>query len=174
MAYARDNGDLKCLLCGRGGIHRSEQGIKSHERGKQHKQAIKNGGKMWLYKQTTGELLKPDGTRFAFGFAGQGFGLNNPAHQDAHNIGPLPQGDYSMTKWLESDPHLGLCVIVLEPMPGNSMFGRSAFRIHGARSVDRSGLQGFLTSSEGCVCIGDCGSRSAIWNSNDRLLRVVA
>lgn len=39
MAYARDNGDLICLVCGKGGIGRSEQGIKSHERGKQHKQA---------------------------------------------------------------------------------------------------------------------------------------
>lgn len=129
---------------------------------------------MWIYKQSTGELLKPDGTRLAFGFAGQGIGLNSPDHQNVHNIGPLPQGDYTMTGWIESDPKLGLCVVVLEPLPANSMFGRAGFRIHGSVSLDRAGLQRFLTSSEGCICIGDCTSRRAIWNSGDRLLRVTA
>lgn len=128
----------------------------------------------WIYKQGTGELITPSGNRFAFGFAGQGVGLNNVAHQDLHNVGPLPQGDYTMTEWRDSDPHLGLCVIVLTPMPANTMFGRSAFRIHGSRSLEHSGLTAFLSSSEGCVCIGDCASRKAIWASGDRTLKVVA
>lgn len=128
---------------------------------------------MWTYKQSTGELLKPDGTRHAFGFAGQGIGLNNPAHQDVHDVGPLPQGDYSMTGWLDSDPKLGLCVVVLTPLPANSMFGRAGFRIHGSRSLEHSGLSAFLSSSEGCICVGDCVSRKAIWNSGDRMLRVL-
>lgn len=128
----------------------------------------------WVYRQSTGELLKPDGTRHAFGFAGQREGLNNPAKQDVKNTGPLPIGDYTMSGWIDNDPHLGMCVIVLTPLPSNSMFGRSAFRIHGARSVERSGLNAFLTSSEGCVCIGDCVTRRAIWNSTDKVLRVVA
>lgn len=79
-----------------------------------------------------------------------------------------------MTAWLESDPKLGLCVIVLNPAPANSMFGRAGFRIHGSRSLDHSGLAAFLTSSEGCICLGDCGSRKAIWDSGDRMLRVIA
>ncbi len=174
MAYARDNGDLICLTCGKNGINRAKQAIKGHERGGRHKQALQKGEPMaWIYHQSTGELLKPDGTRLAFGFAGQKNGLNNPEAQQEHNVGPLPQGDYIMTGWIESDSHLGLCVIVLNPTLETKTFGRTLFRIHGARSLDRNGLQGFLSSSEGCICIADCVGRRAIWTSGDRLLRVL-
>lgn len=40
MAYSRDNGGLKCLVCGQSGIARVEQAIKGHERGKRHKEAM--------------------------------------------------------------------------------------------------------------------------------------
>lgn len=129
---------------------------------------------MWLYHQSTGELLKPDRVRLAFGFAGNGNGLNNPAMQDQRNVGPLPQGDYSMFSWIEKDARLGLCVIVLVANPHNSMFGRSGFRIHGYRNLERSGLSSFLHSSDGCICIGSCVERRAIWQSGDHALRVAA
>lgn len=134
---------------------------------------------MWIYSQRSGEMLKPDGTRLAFGFAGHSAGLNCPEKQDQHGMGPLPAGDYTMTAWIEDDSksnppgHLGLCVIVLEPHPTNQMFGRSAFRIHGYKSVERSGLNGFLTSSDGCICIADCVARRSMWASGDHQLRVV-
>lgn len=127
----------------------------------------------WTYKQSTGEMLKPDGTRLAFGFAGNTGGLNNPLAQDQRNIGPLPQAKYTMTSWLESDPHLGLCVIVLDPMPLSKMFDRAGFRIHGARSVDKNGIGGFLASSDGCVCIASCYERRIMWQSKDHVLEVV-
>lgn len=128
---------------------------------------------MWTYHQVTGELLKPDGTRLAFGFAGHSEGLNCSAKQDVHSLGPLPVGEYTMTEWLESDPHLGMCVIVLDPLPANQMFGRAGFRIHGYRSIERSGLNAFLTSSDGCICVSDCVGRRSVWASGDHLLRVV-
>jgi hypothetical protein len=128
---------------------------------------------MWTYHQDTGEMLKPDGTRLAFGFAGHSEGMNCPAKQDQHNVGPLPVGDYNMTQWIESDDHLGLCVIVLEPHPTNEMFGRAGFRVHGYRSIERSGLSGFLMSSDGCICISDCVARRSMWSSADHQLRVV-
>ena len=127
----------------------------------------------WVYKQATGELLKPDGTRLAFGFAGHSEGLNCSAKQDVHSLGPLPVGDYNMTGWIESDPHTGMCTIVLEAVPGSVTFGRDGFRIHGARSLDKSGLSAFLTSSDGCICVSDCVGRRSIWDSGDHLLRVV-
>lgn len=128
----------------------------------------------WTYSQGTGRLIKPDGTLEGFGFAGNGNGLNEPAQQMTHNVGPLPQGDYTMTKWIDKHPTMGLCVIELTPSPSNMMFGRSGFFIHGSRNLLTSGLNGFLESSDGCIVIGDCSLRQAIWASLDRALTVVA
>lgn len=127
-----------------------------------------------LYSQSTGRLINPDGTLEGYGFAGNHAGLNNPAAQDQHNVGPLPQGDYTMTAWIESDPRMGLCVIELTPKPTNAMFGRSGFFIHGSRNLLTSGINAFLSSSDGCICVGDCILRQAIWSSLDRDLVVTA
>lgn len=129
---------------------------------------------MWTYSQTSGGLVKPDGKQFGFGFAGNGVGLNNPARQSVISTGPLPQATYKMTQWINNDPHLGRCVIVLEPEPGSPMFGRAGFRIHGPRDLFTRGLSSYLLSSNGCIVIGDCMSRKAIWDSGDRNLLVVA
>jgi len=130
----------------------------------------------WRYSQSTGELLKPDGTRHGFGFAGQPPGLNDPAHQFTHGKGPLPVGTYDMTGWIEKDPHLGLCVIVLKERPGTVLTNRDpgSFRIHGSKNLTTRGLTAFLQSSEGCICFGDCVTRRAIWQSNDHELLVIA
>ncbi len=128
----------------------------------------------WTYSQSTGKLIKPDGTLEGCGFAGNSVGLNEPAQQMTHNIGPLPQGEYTMTKYFEKHPTAGLCVIELTPAKTNTMFGRSGFLIHGSRNLLTSGLDAFLDSSDGCVIIGDCSMRQAIWSSLDRELVVVA
>ena len=54
------------------------------------------------------------------------------------------------------------------------MFDRSGFFIHGSRNLLTSGLSAFLESSDGCIVIGDCAMRQAIWSSGDRALTVVA
>jgi hypothetical protein len=60
-------------------------------------------GLCWIYSQSTGRLTKVDdyhsGTTTYFageGYAGFGVGLNNPEAQDVENIGPLPQGSYTI------------------------------------------------------------------------------
>ncbi len=120
----------------------------------------------------------PDGTLKGFGFAGHNdgvnLGLNNPAMQSIHGVGPLPQGEYTMTQWIDKHQTMGLCVIQLSPAPANSMFGRSGFFIHGARNLLISGLNSFLESSDGCIIIGDCAVRQSIWASLDRALVVTA
>lgn len=129
----------------------------------------------WLYHQTSGELLQPDGKRMAYGFAGNGTCMNSSEFDGLRNRGPLPRGKYKMTQWIESDPKLGLCVIVLEfDPPAPLRQGRAGFRIHGARSIDRSGIMAFLQSSDGCICIGSCVERRAIWASPDHDLTVIA
>lgn len=129
----------------------------------------------WKYSQSTGELTKPDGTRHGFGFAGQPPGINDPAYQFVHGKGPLPEGLYDMIQWIEKDDHLGLCVIALKERAETLLTNRDpgSFRIHGSRNLTTRGLTAFLQSSEGCICIGDCVSRRAIWNSGDRVLLVV-
>ena len=129
----------------------------------------------WRYSQSTGELWKPDGTSAGFGFSGQPPGINDPAFQFKHSVGPLPQGLYDMTGWIENDPHLGMCVIVLKARPETLMTNRdgNSFRIHGPRSLTKHGLAEFLKSSEGCFIYGDCVSRRAMWTSGDRVLLVV-
>ena len=128
---------------------------------------------MWTYKQATGELLRADGTRAGFGFAANGEGLNAPAFQSEHMVGPLPQGRYRMIDWIARHPTMGLCVIALDPDPNNLMFARSGFFIHGAVGLDTAGLAAFLKSSDGCICFRDCAARQALWTSGDHLLEVL-
>ncbi len=128
---------------------------------------------MWTYHQATGAMLRPDGTRLAFGFAGNGIGLNCPTAEDQHSVGPLPQGKYKMGLWIQSHLSMGLCVIELIPDPANNMHGRDGFFIHGSVNLNSSGLTAFLKSSDGCIVIADCPTRRSIWDSADHELQVV-
>lgn len=121
---------------------------------------------MYIYTQSTG-VLAHDGLTILNCYAGHGAGINNPALQDQHNIGPLPQGLYAMTALIDS-PDTGLATIVLEPDPANQMFGRSGFRIHGDNSAANR------TASDGCIIAGHGADRIAIWNGADHELQVVA
>src|SRR5579871_6040950 len=121
---------------------------------------------MYTYHQSSGELAR-DGSFRLVGYAGHGPGLNNPAMQDQHDVGPLPQGRYTMSALIDS-PHTGLATIILDPNPANRMFGRSGFRIHGDNAAANH------TASDGCIIAGHAPDRTAIWNSQDRNLQVIA
>lgn len=98
---------------------------------------------MWTYEQSTGRLLH-DAREVWIGYAGKGEGLNNPAMQDVKNIGPLPQGLYTIGMPYAHE-HLGPVCMNLEPDRHNLMFGRGDFRIHGDNwKLDKS-------ASEGCI-----------------------
>lgn len=122
----------------------------------------------WKYEQSTGKMWAPTGTLLGLGFAGQGIGLNDPAQQMTHNVGPLPQGKYKMAGWKDHDDRMGEGVIQLVHDPGNSMFGRDGFYIHGWALMDP------LHSSDGCICLGSTATRLMIWRSTDHELEVVA
>jgi hypothetical protein len=121
---------------------------------------------MYNYHQSSGRLDK-NGAQVLICYAGHGAGLNNPALQDQHDIGPLPQGRYKMTALIDS-PHTGAATIILDPDPANQMFGRSGFRIHGDNSAANH------TASDGCIIAGHSADRVTIWSSNDRDLQVFA
>ena len=118
----------------------------------------------WRYVQSTGQLTR-DGQSKAFGYSGAGEGKNDPAAQDQHNVGPIPQGIYTIGAPSDTKTH-GPYVLHLTPDPENEMFGRSGFLIHGDSVVDPG------TASEGCI-IFPRTVREAIWQSGDYNLEVV-
>lgn len=100
---------------------------------------------MLLYYQATGELYDGD-TLLGDGWAGHGDGKNNPAMQNVHDVGPLPQGLYTLEAPI-THPHLGPMAYHLQPDPSNEMYGRDGFYIHGpAQDPDKRGQE-----SKGCI-----------------------
>jgi hypothetical protein len=115
----------------------------------------------WTYSQTTGELTH-NGTFQGTGYSGTGDGRNNPDMQNVQAVGPLPQGTYTIGGAYQH-PHLGPCVMNLDPKEGTETFGRSLFRIHGDNAAHNA--------SHGCVILGPA-IRHAIADSDDNNLVV--
>lgn len=104
---------------------------------------------MFEYKQTTGELMLmgADGTpAVALGvcYSGRGDGLNNPAMQYTPDVGPIPQGTYTIGEAFEH-PVAGPVCMRLTPDGASRTHGRSGFMLHGDNcEMDH-------TASEGCI-----------------------
>lgn len=98
---------------------------------------------MWTYKQSTGQMFH-FGNEVAVGYSGNTTGLNNPAAQDEHMVGPAPVGFYTIGK-PEIHPKLGPLAMPLEPHSSNEMFGRSGFFVHGDNAAMNH------TASDGCL-----------------------
>ncbi len=99
------------------------------------------------------------------GYSGHGDGLNNPAKESEHNVGPLPKGQYTIGQ-AHTHVHLGPLSMELTPSGGQNMFGRSGFFIHGDNSkMDHS-------ASDGCIILGPA-IREKISTSGDHTLNVV-
>lgn len=119
---------------------------------------------MFTFHQRTGQMFQ-DGTYLSTGWAGQLRGQNNPAYQGVSNVGPLPQGKYTIGQpYLH--PVLGPVVMNLDPAPSNQMFGRSSFRIHGSSHLNPD------LSSHGCIVLPRF-AREHIAASDDCDLEVV-
>lgn len=125
---------------------------------------------MWKYRQSTGELFDPAGARVAAGYAGGNCGkvpsaVNNPSMQGIKSCGPLPRGAYTLGAPKEGSS-LGPLAIPLLPDPGNQMFGRGGFYMHGdTPEMNHS-------ASEGCIIMPHA-IREVCAASADRRLEVV-
>ena len=97
------------------------------------------------YSQSTGQMTR-DGELVATGYSGNGPGLNNAAAQMQKDVGPIPQGLYTIEP-PHADPVVGPIAMRLDPAPGNEMYGRGDFLIHG----DNAAMD--HTASEGCIVL---------------------
>lgn len=120
---------------------------------------------MWTFVQSTGELFDARSHCQDIGYSGHADGKNNPAMQDKPLTGPIPQGTYVIGAPHDTPTH-GPYVLPLTPFPGNQMFGRNGFLIHGD-SLKSPGM-----ASMGCIIVAR-SAREAIWNSGDHTLEVV-
>jgi hypothetical protein len=120
---------------------------------------------VWTYVQKTGELLR-DGLHIAVGYSGWKNGKNNPELQNVEEVGPIPAGKYLVGTPHDTLTH-GPFVLPLTPDPGNEMFGRSAFLMHGDSVVDPG------TASRGCIIMSRA-VRTEVVESGDKLLQVIS
>jgi hypothetical protein len=121
---------------------------------------------MWTYEQNSGRLSK-DGILLATGYSGAGDGKNNPAKQNLHNIGPIPQGLWEICGPPIDTPAHGPYVLRLEPAPDTVTYGRTGFLMHGD-SIEHPG-----TASEGCIIL-DRVTRTRVYQSGDTKLEVIS
>lgn len=119
---------------------------------------------MWVYRQSTGEMMSPEGIIVAVGYSGSGVHKNDPDSQNIVDQGPIPQGDYEIDEPIDSTTH-GPYALPLIPSESNEMFGRSGFMIHGDSLADPG------CASEGCIIMPPA-IRHLIWASGDRFLVV--
>jgi hypothetical protein len=119
----------------------------------------------WTYQQSTGLLENADRSMVATGYSGHGEGKNNPAMQDRHNIGPIPQGLYRVGNLQQTAQH-GPDVRALDPHPENRMFGRGGFMVHGDSIVNPG------EASEGCIIMPK--SIRVSWLAAGDVIEVVA
>jgi hypothetical protein len=103
----------------------------------------------FVYEQATGELYfgaaDKGFTSLGTCYSGHGAGLNNPAYEDVHDVGPIPQGWYTIGRFFDDLGGKGPVVAHLAGDAGNRMFGRSGFMIHGDNA------RGDHSASEGCI-----------------------
>jgi hypothetical protein len=94
--------------------------------------------------------------------------VNNPALQNVENVGPIPQGDYTIgTQGNYGSLGHGLPgSMPLTPARGNNMHGRYGFLMHGDNA------RGDRSASEGCI-IMPRAVRDEVGQSDDKCLKVV-
>lgn len=124
---------------------------------------------MWTYRQSSGDLFDAKGELVATGYSGFGPGRNAPTWQDHHDVGPIPQGTYTIGApecVVIPGPH-GPFVLRLQPDPTNEMWGRSGFLVHGDSKAHGG------CASHGCIILRRA-IRALIASSGDSRLTVEA
>src|SRR5882724_9194668 len=115
---------------------------------------------MWAYSQTSG-VLKHNATVVGEGYSGFGEGKNNSATEAVEGIGPIPKGRYAIGRGY-NHPHLGPCVMNLQPIKGTDMLGRSLFRIHGD-NMNHDASHGCIVMNHDIRLMIDANQDKELW-----------
>ena len=126
------------------------------------------------YEQSSGQMYLIDGltgseTSLGQGYAGRGVGFNNPEAQNTPNIGPIPEGLYSIGPIRDNRVRIGLpnervMESSLRLTPMTNIGSRAGFLIHSDFGV--------TTASNGCICT-PLTVRQAVANTGVTRLQVV-
>lgn len=119
----------------------------------------------WTYEVFTGALCNTAGDAVGWGYSGSSEYKNDPTAEPLHDLGPIPEGTYTIGAPVETVTH-GPYVLPLTPDPGNEMYGRNGFLIHGD-SVVSPGM-----ASKGCIVLAH-SVRLLVGQSADKVLQVV-
>lgn len=122
---------------------------------------------MLTFRISTGELFGPSGDSWGKGYSGHDAGIDNPADEGIPNVGPIPEGLWTIGI-PEDSPNTGPFTLPLAPAEGTDARGRSDFRIHG----DLVGEVGKELASHGCIILARA-IRERINAESDRTLNVV-
>ena len=120
---------------------------------------------MWTYNSANGSLSR-NGILVGTGYSGYGSGVNNPALEDMHNVGPIPRGSWSISHFFDDPGGKGPMVARLSPDDGTDTKGRGGFMIHGDTAAHDE------TASHGCIILSR-SLREQIATSGDSILQVV-
>lgn len=120
----------------------------------------------WRYIVSAGELYDPAGLIQGIGYSGAAFGLDNPAAEEVSDVGPIPEGLYTIGPAF-THPVCGPVSMRLDPQPGTDTHGRDGFLMHGDNAAVNH------TASHGCL-IFSRPVRDAVAASDVRALVVLA
>ena len=98
----------------------------------------------YTYNVVSGQLRGSNGLLLAVGYSGFAHARNNPEHEAARGLGPIPRGDYMIGPPRYSKT-VGPVAMYLWPV-GHNAHGRSALMLHGDNKTS--------TASKGCVILG--------------------
>ena len=105
-------------------------------------------------------------------------GFNDPTNTNDPDIGPLPEGFYTICGPPYEDKEHGPYILRLEPDRDNVMYGRVGMLMHG-KPVSPPGVKALLPNpliccgSKGCLCAGP-DTRRRVYQSGDTRLQVVS
>lgn len=115
-----------------------------------------------VYAQKTGKLTLA-GKEIGKGYSGAGIGKNNPDKEKEKEIGPIPAGEYKVSK---PRKYKGMPNCFDLTPSGHTAHGRTELMIHGDSKANPG------TASKGCIIL-DKNVRKAIADGKASTLKVV-
>ncbi|HEY5998128.1 MAG TPA: tlde1 domain-containing protein [bacterium] len=130
-------------------------------------------GLAWVYSRSSGQLTHEDpplrSVDVGTGYSGHGLGLNNPTLQFLRNVGPIPQGTWTIGPQQNNTTGSGTNLpasMRLTPAADTQTLGRDGFLIHGDNG------RGNRSASQGCP-VFNRNIRNQIGGSDDNTLVVI-